>query len=74
MFWRSSYLALGFLTNYKHISQNYEVSRSEIENKHLSLAPGVGMEKIIVQLGVYWVHLASMNTTGSKDLQKWGRG
>lgn len=61
MFQSSGYLVLGFLRNCKNIWQNDEVSNSEIENEDLSVAPGLGVEKKILQLGVYRMHLASVN-------------
>lgn len=73
MFLSSRYLALGFLTNCKNIWENNEVCSSEIENEDLSLAPGVGMEKIILQLGGYWVHLASVNTYWFKGFAEVGQ-
>lgn len=47
-----------------------EVSISVIGNEDLSFTPEVVKEKIIQQLGVLGT-IASVNSTGSKDLLKW---
>lgn len=59
-----------FFNKLQNIQQYDEVSISETENEDLSFTPEVVKEKIIQQLGVLGT-IASVNSTGSKDLPKW---